>query len=198
MTSRSLIIFIKNPIPGQTKTRLAASVGDERALRMYGRLLDYTREVTLEVDARRMLFYSDRIAADDWSAADYDKFVQSGTDLGERMENAFAQAFQSAAKVLIIGSDCPGLRPLVLEQAFDDLDRDDVVLGPATDGGYYLLGLRRMVPELFRDMEWSVQSVAEETRHRARAAGLTVHDLPTLRDVDYLEDWKHYGWEVPE
>jgi rSAM/selenodomain-associated transferase 1 len=196
---RTLLIFIKNPIPGHTKTRLAATVGDERALRMYGRLLDYTRGVTQEVDARRLLFYSDRITADDdWPQADFEKHVQSGADLGERMENAFAQAFQDSDRVLIIGSDCPGIQPRLLERAFAALDNHDVVLGPAEDGGYYLLGLRRMVPALFRDMAWSISSVAQETRDRVHAAGLSLYELPVLRDVDYLEDWEYYGWTVPD
>ena len=194
---RTLIIFIKNPIPGKTKTRLAAEVGDERALAMYRQLLDYTREVTEEVEARRLLFYSERITDDAWPTEHFEKHVQQGADLGERMERAFAQAFQGADKVLIIGSDCPGIRPLLLEQAFDALDEHDAVLGPAEDGGYYLLGLRQMVPALFRDMAWSVESVAQETRDRLRAAGCSLYELPVLRDVDYLADWEYYGWEVP-
>ncbi len=196
---RTLLIFIKNPIPGKTKTRLAAEVGNDRALRMYDQLLTYTRGVAEAVRARRMLYYSETILSNDgWSDTHFEKYVQEGTDLGARMEKAFVRAFEQSNRVLIIGSDCPGISAALLEEAFNALDAADMVLGPALDGGYYLLGLRKLQPALFHDMVWSTDRVAAETLGRAAKLGLRVHQLVPLSDVDYLEDWVRYGWEVPK
>lgn len=196
---RTLLIFIKNPIPGKTKTRLAAEVGNDRALRMYDQLLTYTRGVAEAVRARRMLYYSETILSNDgWSNTHFEKYVQEGTDLGARMEKAFVRAFEQSNRVLIIGSDCPGISAALLEEAFNALDAADMVLGPALDGGYYLLGLRKLQPALFHDMVWSTDRVAAETLGRAAKLGLRVHQLVPLSDVDYLEDWVRYGWEVPK
>lgn len=196
--NRGLILFIKNPIAGKTKTRLAAQVGNDRALKMYDRLLTYTRTVALALPVRRFLYYSEFVDQEDgWSANDFDKHLQIGADLGARMEQAFADTFSLVDRAVIIGSDCPGITPQLLEQAFQALEEQDLVLGPARDGGYYLLGLRQPQPSLFRAMEWSTEEVAAETLQRAAALHLRVHQLPVLSDVDYLEDWQSYGWPVP-
>ena len=201
MQRPALLIMIKNPIPGKTKTRLAAEVGDGRALRMYGKLMRYTREQVLGVDGiTRYLHYSDYVDTDDdWSNRDFLKLVQVGEDLGARMAAAFDHAFvRGHDRVIIIGSDCPGLTAELLREAYTALTTHELVIGPAKDGGYYLLGMRHAHPELFRDMAWSTDSVCEETLSRARVRGLSVKQLPILVDVDHLSDWKGYGWEVPE
>jgi rSAM/selenodomain-associated transferase 1 len=201
MSSRALIVMIKNPIPGKTKTRLAQDVGDELALRMYGILLDYTRKQALALeDTTRYLFYSEWIVTDDeWAGGHFVKAVQRGNDLGARMHDAFDRAFTDGHdRAVIIGSDCPGVTTASLEEAFERLNDTDVVIGPALDGGYYLLGLRSPQPSLFRNMEWSTQTVGEETRARARVQALSVAELKPLSDVDHLEDWLGYGWPIPE
>ena len=132
-----LLIFTKNPRLGQVKTRLARTVGDAGALRIYTVLLEKTRQAALQAAAQRWVFYSDEIEREDaWPADFFQKHLQTGGDLGARMEEAFRQAFAGGAdRVLIIGSDCPELDGALLEQAFGRLGDVDFVLGPTPDGG---------------------------------------------------------------
>lgn len=190
--SHLLLIFTKNPVLGKVKTRLAATVGDVEALRIYRLLLEKTRRAALDVEAGRWLFYSDFLEPDDdWPETYFQKKLQTGHDLGERMENAFRQAFASGAgKVVIIGCDCPDLNGVLLQEAFQRLNEADFVLGPATDGGYYLLGMRQLEPALFRGIAWSTDAVRAETLKKMQAAGKTCFLLPELTDVDTEEDWR--------
>lgn len=200
LAMNQLLLFVKNPIAGRTKTRLAASVGHDKALDMYQMLLDYTRSQTdALVGVKRLLMYSEAIMkADGWSDDGYQKMVQQGEGLGERMTNAFANAFSDGGtKVIIIGSDCPGITTQILEKAFRALATSEVVIGPALDGGYYLLGMNAYYPDLFMNINWSTERVAEQTRERAATQGLGVTELEPLSDVDTLEDWLGYGWEIP-
>lgn len=186
----ALIIFIKNPVKGRVKTRLAASIGDERALAVYLQLLSLTRDAALEAQCTRLLFYSDFIpAADEWAQAHFHKFVQRGADLGARMKAAFAQAFESGyGPVAIIGSDCPELSPHLINSAFEQLLSNDFVLGPAHDGGYYLLGMRRFSALPFDDIKWSTDEVLSETLRRIEASSSSFTLLPVCTDVDTIEE----------
>lgn len=198
---KSLLLFVKNPIAGQTKTRLAQSVGHEKALKMYQQLMDHTRaQASALKDTQRLLFYSSFIpTADSWPSPLFDKRLQAGNDLGQRMKNAFLQAFEGGSEqAIIIGSDCPGITTPLLEAAFTALDTKELVLGPALDGGYYLLGMKQLHPSLFDAIAWSTAAVADQTLAAAEALHLSTALLPALSDVDYLEDWQSYGWEVPE
>lgn len=190
-TSNHLLIFVRNPRPGKVKTRLARTVGDAEALRIYHILLEKTREAALGVDAERLLFYSDYIDANDgWPEADFQKKSQSDGDLGQRMYRAFETAFAAGArKALIIGSDCPQLTGDRLQTAFDRLDEADFVLGPAPDGGYYLLGMKALEPSVFEGIEWSTETVRAKTLEKIQAAGKTCSLLPVLTDVDTEADW---------
>lgn len=196
MSFSVLLLFIRNPRLGKVKTRLARTLGDAEALRIYRILLEKTRQAALGVDAERWLFYSDFIeTGDEWPENGFRKKVQTGNDLGERMENAFRQAFSAGAgKVIIIGSDCPGLHGALLQQAFDRLDAADFVLGPTPDGGYYLLGMKQLEASLFRDIEWSTDTVGAETLRRIHATGNRCVLLPLLSDVDTEEDWRNAVW----
>lgn len=184
---------------GKVKTRLAATVGDAEALQIYRILLEKTRRAALDVEAERWLFCSDFLEPDDdWPESHFQKFLQSGAGLGERMENAFRQAFDSGAgKVAIIGCDCPDLNGTLLQEAFQRLNEADFVLGPATDGGYYLLGMKHLEASLFRDMEWSTPVVSAETLGRIRALGKSCFLLPELTDVDTEEDWRRHAVVTP-
>ncbi|NJC26712.1 TIGR04282 family arsenosugar biosynthesis glycosyltransferase [Neolewinella antarctica] len=199
--SPALIIMIKNPIPGKTKTRLAASVGNDVALKMYGVLTNWTREQTtgLGDDVTRYLYYSDHISSDDaWPEVHFDKRLQRGDDLGARMENAFGEAFERGHdRIIIIGTDCPGMTTQYLADSFRALATCDLVVGPALDGGYTLLGMTKPNPELFREMTWSTERVLPETLKRAAELSLQVNEQAPLSDVDHLEDWHSYGWTVP-
>lgn len=190
----TLLIFIRNPQLGKVKTRLARTLGDVEALRIYELLLEKTRIAALGCTAQRWLFYSDFVPEkDDWPQKDFQKSIQSAGDLGERMEAAFQVAFEAQAqKVLIIGSDCPALSGDILNQAFDLLDTADFVIGPVPDGGYYLIGMKSFSPTVFQQMEWSTESVREKTIEKIVAASQSFALLPMLTDIDTEEDWLHF------
>lgn len=191
----ALTIMIRNPVLGKVKTRLAKGVGEEEALRIYHILLARTRVAALAVQVRKMLFYSDYIETNDLFFNHlFEKYTQQGSGLGERMEAAFATAFaQGASKVLIMGSDCPGLSGDLLHRAYRLLDRHDFVLGPTEDGGYYLLGMKQPAPALFRNMEWSTETVLKVTQERIAAIDGSCALLPVLLDIDTEEDWKKWN-----
>lgn len=188
----ALIVFAKNPVPGAVKTRLAATVGNEKALEIYKALVACTQAVTEKLRCDKWIYYSDAIAEDDGWANTAFKAVQSGSDLGERMKNAFADALEQYNKAVIIGTDCPCLESSLIEEAFAKLDEADVVLGPAADGGYYLLGMKALHPALFEGIAWSTATVLSETMRRCQSEGLAVHLLPVLSDIDDEEDWKQF------
>lgn len=196
-TRRALIIFIKNPELGKVKTRLAAGIGDEAALAFYREMLRRTRELALQVDADRFLFYSEFIdRRDDFSNEDFLKYAQCAGDLGNRMTYAFSIPFKNQYKqVVIIGSDCPGLSTQHINDAFEALDGKDYVIGPATDGGYYLLGMKKLHRPLFIGKSWSTSSVFEDTRNQIEAAGAQLHQLEPLSDVDTKGDLVEIGDE---
>lgn len=185
----ALIIFVKNFVLGQVKTRLAATLGNEEALDIYKQLVQHTQQITAPVPAEKNVFYSDALEEQHWPQTAKHN-VQQGTDLGQRMAWAFEKVFKKGAeKVVIIGSDCLELTTAIIEQAFTELENCDVVMGPAKDGGYYLLGLKQHCPELFRNMEWSTASVRSQTVHACQRLALSVSLLPELADIDEAEDW---------
>lgn len=188
----TLLIFIRNPQLGKVKTRLARTLGDEEALHIYNILLEKTRLATLNCAAERWLLYSDFVDGNDaWSPEHFQKQIQSPGDLGERMEAAFKKAFEAGSnKVVIIGSDCPELSGQVLTQAYSLLDSNDFVLGPVPDGGYYLIGMRAFEPLVFRDIEWSTETVRAKTLEKIDSLGKSCALLPMLTDVDTEEDWR--------
>jgi rSAM/selenodomain-associated transferase 1 len=188
---RALLTFIKNPIPGKVKTRLAATVGPETALKIYDYLLGKTRQTALSTSAHRMVFYSDFIpTADTWENHLFEKFRQEGDDLGKRMHHALDLALRRFEKAILIGGDIPGLTPEILENAFQLLDEAPVVWGPAADGGYYLVGLRQSNPSLFELDAWSTPDVMDRSLDKCRQAGLSWRLLPVLQDVDTEGDWQ--------
>ncbi|MCC9166817.1 TIGR04282 family arsenosugar biosynthesis glycosyltransferase [Pontibacter harenae] len=191
MKNKKLImVFVRNPELGKVKTRLAASVGEEKALQIYLYLLEHTQTVTQHVEADKVVYYAERVEEHDlWPYAYHHKKLQPSGDLGEKMlaafEAAFAEAYES---VVIIGSDCQQLKQEIIEQAFDELQTHDVVIGPAVDGGYYLLGMNRLYPDFFQNKHWSTDQVFTATIEDIERLEITYSLLPTLKDVDYLED----------
>ncbi len=191
--------MIKNAEKGKVKTRLAETVGDEKALQIYHALLQHTRQVAQSTPTNRLLFYSQFIELeDDWSERDFQKYVQQGTDLGERIEHAFTKAFATHNKVVIIGSDCASLTPAIVASAFEQLDHSPFVVGPALDGGYYLLGMTQFTPSLFQNMPWSTAAVLPTTLQRIEALNASYTLLPTLSDIDFEEDWEQFGWNLED
>jgi hypothetical protein len=205
MFDNALIIFIKNPIKGQVKTRIARTMGDEQALNIYLELTEITRNnVLLLRGVTPYVFYSDFIETEDeWSTTDFEKQLQIGTDLGERMANAFDFVLKKHTSACIIGSDCPTLSTDILQQSFEKLVVFDCVLGPSTDGGYYLLGLKnkekdyvnndfdlkKTLKRLFDDMIWSTDQVLPNTIKRIKENNQTAFLLPQLTDIDEEVDW---------
>jgi len=189
---RRLLIFVKYPTPGQVKTRLAASVGDDAASGIarlcaeltLERLASWRRETVLCVHPPDTL-----ARARAWLGSEWSLQPQEGATLGERLAQAVGHAFaQGATRVVAIGTDSPWLEPHDVETAFDVLERVPVTIGPTEDGGYYLIGLSQPVPYLFEGIPWSTAAVYQETITKARALGLRVHALPLGYDVDRLED----------
>ncbi len=194
--SDTLIIFVKNPIPGRVKTRLAKDIGDEKAVWVYKKLLDCTLEAVKPLDVSKSVWYGDELNHDDlWNGSQ--KHLQHGNDLGERMSNAFRQAFQESNKVCIIGSDCPQLSSEIIENAFRTLKDHDFVIGPAIDGGYYLLGMRSYQPTVFNSIEWSGPEVYTKTIANFNQLNASYKILEELRDVDDLNDINALGLKVP-
>jgi len=194
MQDYHLLIFVKNPVAGTVKTRIARTAGKERAVEVYRHLLAYTQQITRDLPHggpvwKRIVYYGDFInSTDGWNG--YEKKQQTGIDLGERMLNAFTEQFAAgASRVIIIGSDCLAIRPDHLKQAFRALDTVDVVIGPATDGGYYLLGMNRLHPFLFQDKPWSQPELLDQTLNELKQNNLTDTLLEELTDIDEWDDY---------
>ena len=193
MSGSALVVFLKHPRPGGVKTRLAAAIGAQAAADLYRALAERVLEATTPAagDYERLVFFDPPESLPqmrDWLPG-VRLMAQSGDDLGARMADAFARAFaRGASRVAIVGTDAPGVSRATVREALSALDTADVVIGPADDGGYYLIALRAPRPELFAGIEWSTPGVRGQTLARAAAAGLSVRELARLRDVDTLED----------
>ena len=190
MQTSLLMVFVRNPKLGTVKTRLAITVGDKMALEIYMELMRHTAEVTQKLSADRKVFYSEKIEKYDvWTEMSFSKALQTKGTLGQRMENAFSSAFeQGYKKVLIVGSDLYSLKASHIEKALEHLDKKEVVIGPAQDGGYYLLGLNKKLPALFYNKNWGTSSVLKETLKDLRTKSVAL--MEPLSDIDDFEDLK--------
>ncbi|MEM9325777.1 MAG: TIGR04282 family arsenosugar biosynthesis glycosyltransferase [Bacteroidota bacterium] len=193
-----LMIFVKNLIPGTVKTRLAQDIGMDAAMDVYKELLDYTAEVANKVETAKGVYYAQYVELyDDWDNEKYEKHVQEGNGLGDRMLHAFTAAFEKGFhKVVIIGSDSLEITKKHIDEAFAELEKHDVVIGPAFDGGYYLLGLNNIFPALFENKGYSHANVMAEAIDEIDKFGLSVKLLEQLHDVDTMEDLKRSGYEI--
>lgn len=191
-SKKALIIFTRNPELGKCKTRLAKSIGDENALEVYKFLLNHTASIAKEVKADRYVFYSENIIKDDlWDIGSFRKKLQKGNDLGQRMQNAFIELLEMGyEKVVIIGSDLLDLDAELVNNSFSQLDFNDVVIGPALDGGYYVLGMKNLYPNVFENKVWGSASVFQSTLKDLQNS--TVYLLKELNDIDTFEDMRHY------
>jgi rSAM/selenodomain-associated transferase 1 len=188
MDKNLLIIFAKNPILGKAKTRLAASIGEKKALVIYKKLIEKTANIIGELSIEKELYYSDFIEKNDlWNNKVTRKKTQRGKSLGERMENAFKNGFAEGYKnIVIIGTDLWDLETLEIEKAFVSLEKNEGVIGPAQDGGYYLLGLSKWNPTVFQNKKWGTSTVLNETL--ACFDKKVVDNLKTKNDIDTIED----------
>jgi len=190
MTKQLLIVFIKNPILGKVKTRLAASLGDQKALRVYKLLLDHTLRITGNLEYDKMVYYSDFVPEkDEWLGAGFKQGLQIGQDLGQKMKNAFEEGFRAGySSIVIIGSDCFELTGNHIAKAFDNLENSNVVVGPATDGGYYLLGMTGLFENVFENKKWSTASVFRDTIKNLTESNIKFYLLEQLNDIDTESD----------
>ncbi len=198
MSKERLIIFLRNPELGEVKTRLAQTAGDEKALEVYQKLMSHTMEVVNDWSGRKVLYFTKAVLPSDKTSYKYSKKTQTAGDLGQKMKGAIETELKSYDKVCVIGSDCPELSKGILEEAFQALDIMDVVVGPAKDGGYYLIGMKKVVPELFEDIEWGTSNVMNATLNQITRLGLSFHLLEELSDVDTEKDWKKLKHLVEE
>ncbi|MGG8497393.1 TIGR04282 family arsenosugar biosynthesis glycosyltransferase [Tenacibaculum sp. TC6] len=191
MSKNLVLIFTRNPELGKVKTRLAKTIGNEAALAVYTFLLNHTKQVTQNGTFDKAVYYSVKVHENDiWDKNTYQKFLQQGDNLGERMQHAFQQAFDNGyEKVVIIGSDLFDLQTSHIYEAFDQLAKNEVVIGPAEDGGYYLLGLKKVHPEIFKNKAWGTSTVRQDTLHDLQ--NVSLHLLETLNDIDVFEDIKN-------
>lgn len=189
---RLLLIFTRNPKLGKCKTRLAAVIGDQAALDIYMILLRHTAAITKDLDCSKEVYYSEEISENDlWDKDNYAKQLQEGNDLGERMYNAFKSGFQKGyKKIIIIGSDIYDLNSETIEAGFNSLENSDFVIGPAADGGYYLIGMKTLNHEIFLNKNWGTETVLEDT-----LSNLTHKEVQLLQiknDIDVYEDLKEF------
>lgn len=202
----ALIIFIKNPELGKVKTRLAATIGDQNALKVYHFLSNHAKEVALELNADRFLFYSSFIDDSDiWDKEYFIKKLQDPSpDLGQKMFTAFSHLKdQGYQKVMIMGSDCYDINVDILKEGFGQIDSHEVVLGPAFDGGYYAIGFnfnllaeKDLLSDVFLNKTWSHDQVANEAISAIAKHGFSLHQLPTLSDVDVEADIESFRKKI--
>jgi rSAM/selenodomain-associated transferase 1 len=187
-SNKALIIFTRNPELGKVKTRLAAKTGDEIALKIYKFLIDHTVEITKGLKVDKYVYYSDQVHDNDqWDDTIFRKRTQHGEDLGVRMQLAFHDLFREGYEhIIIVGSDIYDLSTEDINMAFDSLDSHDFVIGPAEDGGYYLLGMKQLKSELFMHKDWGHNTVFNDSLKDLIDEKVKV--LPMRNDVDYYED----------
>lgn len=205
-----VLLFTKYPTPGYAKTRLIPAVGAERAADISRELSEHAiGNIRAYIDASTRLtefrvYFALRTADDkdklmEWLHREERESTesfheQSSGGLGERLCKAFASSFEAgASKVLVVGADIPEIDSNLLDEGFQKLDKADVVIGPAEDGGYYLLGMKKLASRLFEDMQWSTSTVFETTLQRANELSLSILQLKRLRDVDEPDDIEYFN-----
>jgi rSAM/selenodomain-associated transferase 1 len=190
-----LVIFVRAPVTGQVKSRLAAVLGAEEACAAYRTMVGELVSNLSSLRGVELRFTPAGAEAlvSDWLEAGWTTAPQCEGDLGSRMLDAFRDAFAfGATRVALIGSDAPQVTVEDVQTAWAELGNADVVLGPAVDGGYWLIGMRTIQPSLFQTISWGTATVLSDTTQRARAAGLSVSLLRSLADIDTAEDWAAY------
>ena len=192
MNNNLIMVFVRTPELGKVKTRLAKAIGDQAALTIYKLLLKHTSTVLHELSFDKVVYYSEKIENNDfWKASLFEKKLQKGADLGERMQQAFETAFDRGyKKVLIIGSDLFELTSTLIISALEALETYDISIGPSLDGGYYLLGMKELHPAVFKNKKWGTDSVLENTLQDLKQQNVKL--LEALNDIDTFEDLQQH------
>lgn len=195
MVKGTIIIFVKAPVPGQVKTRLIPALGEKGASELYRAMAMDTLQVARQVSGVdvKVAYQAHEVFRDvSWLSGKVDWFAQEGQDLGERLIHATQRTLANrSGPVIVIGSDLPALSPVLLETAFEHLKNKHVVLGPSSDGGYYLIGLTHPLPVLFKGISWSSPKVLRQTQRILSQEGIAAAILPAERDIDTPEDLAH-------
>jgi rSAM/selenodomain-associated transferase 1 len=197
LKSNALVIFVKNARRGHVKTRLASSLGDDKALAIYLALCERVRNVCLGFPGKCYVYYSEYLPSepDLWEDDFFIKRKQHPViDLGLRMKAAFNELLPIHSSVILIGTDIPHLSIDILKESILLLKNTDVILGPSDDGGYYLIGMKKPNDYLFQNMTWSVDTVLSDSIQRIDKKNKTYNLLKTLPDIDTAEDWEKHGW----
>jgi rSAM/selenodomain-associated transferase 1 len=190
-----LIIFVKAPRPGQVKTRLAEAIGPVAACEAYKQLVRKVLDQVKELATVELRFAPDDAADEiaEWLQPGWKALAQGNGDLGERLNRAFDHAFATGSeRVVAIGSDCPAVTQADIHLAWNSLRKNDVVLGPACDGGYWLIGLKAPTAGIFENIAWSTSTVLEQTREHLKRTGRSYHLLRELTDVDTEIEWNAF------
>ena len=189
MNSKNLlIVFVKNPVQGKAKTRLAATIGAEAALDVYKELISITEKATSKIsDCDLHVYFSSEIDESLWPGKV--RFIQQAADLGERMYSAFYNGFELGYhRIVGVGSDLPDLNSETISKGISALSTNDVAFGPSDDGGYYLIGMSQPTPCIFENKKWSTESLLDETTRELSGKSISYSLLETLNDVDTIED----------
>lgn len=196
LDDRCLLFFVKKPEKGKVKSRLAAVIGEDSAVSVYKSLVAQMLSTLNRGTFPLCICFFPKNAQksiENWLGRKYRYLPQNGKDLGERMRNSFMDGFAMGHKrVVLIGSDIPDLPMKYIEEAFQSLKEMDAVIGPAYDGGYYLIGFKEksFSPQVFDGIDWGTKSVFDETIRKLKRFGRAVHTLPCHRDIDTVEDLK--------
>ncbi len=200
--SETLIIYSRYPEPGKTKTRMISALGAEGAAELQRKMTEHTLTTAKKINSCRDINIEVHFTGGNeqlmsaWLGKDLQYIPQAAGDLGKRMNSSFERAFSlGSQRVVIIGIDCPDLDRDLLISAFDSLEKHELVLGVAEDGGYYLIGLTKTTPQLFQNINWGTEQVLEQTKAIAQTLNLKTEYLTTLPDVDRPEDltiWQKY------
>jgi rSAM/selenodomain-associated transferase 1 len=187
MIKELIIVFVKNSKLGKVKTRLAKTIGDQAAFEVYKSLVQITEHALESLDIDKRIYFSDSIIDAKWSS--YFKALQQGADLGERMKNAFIEAFNDGyERVILVGSDLPDISSNHISKGLECLTNSEVVFGPAMDGGYYLIGMTKMFPLIFNNKPWSQNRLLDITIKELKENNISFALLETLNDIDTFED----------
>jgi uncharacterized protein len=200
--TETLIIFSRYPEIGKTKTRMIPALGASGAAELQRQMSEHTIKIARQLQLSRPISIEIHFAGgsqelmQNWLGGDLNYYPQINGDLGMKMQAAFDRALNNdRQKVITIGTDCPDINLAILQKAFDLLENCDLVLGPADDGGYYLIGLTALIPQLFKGIAWGTPEVLAQTQRIAKNLNLNTAYLTTLRDVDRPEDlfiWQKY------
>ncbi|MBZ0258713.1 TIGR04282 family arsenosugar biosynthesis glycosyltransferase [bacterium] len=192
ISQTSLFVFVKKPVSGAVKTRLGKTIGDENAARLYRAMAETSIKRFQAIPNTNCTVYFDPPEEaqffSGWFGASVEYLPQCGGDLGERLKHGFLSLLQETSQAIALGSDSPDLPIDYLKQILESLQNHDVAIGPSTDGGYYCIGLKKFIPEIFDNIDWSTEWVFEQTLQRCNPLGLSVFVGPEWSDIDVAED----------